>query len=348
MLSRSIRWGVFFALTTSTAMAQSIETLQASAKFYAGTDWAGTFMRLCIPTIPAAERVIPTVNPANYPTSTLPTPPGGTPPRANWYSPPAKIGDNLYFLGTRNHNTFALVTKQGREIILIDGNFEYATEAEIHDGLRFLGLNPKNVKYSIYAHAHADHDGGAHLTEAAIPGVIIVYGEGDWPSVVARTGPHATRHGVANDGTDGQVITLGDVSLQIITMPGHTPGTISFLFSFTDDGKVIKVAYPGGTAISFTNPDPAYYDEYIASARKFAQAAASYGATALMSNHTEFDNAYFKAFTAQSLITDGRTRHLAGDDVPNPFDVGQRRVLNYMAVVELCAMSAKLRATGSL
>jgi len=34
--------------------------------------------------------------------------------------------------------------------------------------------------------------------------------------------------------------------------------------------------------------------------------------------------------------------------VPNPFYVGQRRVMNYMAVVELCGMSAKLRATGSL
>ena len=187
------------------------------------------------------------------------------------------------------------------EIILIDGNFEYATEDEIHKGLRFLGLDPSKVRYSIYAHAHADHDGGAHLTEAAIPGVTIVYGEGDWPSVLARTGPHATRFGPQNDGTDGRVIQVGDVSVQIVTMPGHTPGTLSFLFEFKDGGKPIRVAYPGGTAISFTNPDPAYYDQYIASAQKFARAAAAYGATALMSNHTEFDNAYFKANTAAML-----------------------------------------------
>ena len=152
MFKRSIVWGAIFALTTSTALAQTptVETLVASAKSYAGTDWAGTFTRLCVPTISNANRVVPTVNPALYPSGDLPTPPGGTPPRENWYSPPAQIGDNLYFLGTRNHNTFALVTKKGREIILIDGNFEYATEAEIHDGLRILGLNPKNVKYSIY------------------------------------------------------------------------------------------------------------------------------------------------------------------------------------------------------
>jgi glyoxylase-like metal-dependent hydrolase (beta-lactamase superfamily II) len=130
-------------------------------------------------------------------------------------------------------------------------------------------------------------------------------------------------------------------------MPGHTPGTLSFLFEFMDDGKPIRVAYSGGTAISFTNPDPAFYDQYIASARKFAQAAAAFGATALLSNHTEFDNAYFKAMTAQAL-RNGLADHAAGDDVPNPFVVGQRRVLNYFGVVELCAMSAKLRSTGSL
>lgn len=351
MLKHSISLAALCAMTAgTTVLAQStptIETLQASAKFYAGLDWAGTFTRLCVPTVPAANRATPTVNPADYPTDVLPTPPGGTSPRPNWYSPPAQIGDNFYFLGTRIHSSFALVSKDGREVILIDGNFAYATEAEIHEGLRLLGLNPAKVKYSIYSHAHGDHDGGAHLTEAAIPGATIIYGEGDWPGVLARTVPHATRNGPQNDGTDGRVITVGDVSLKIITMPGHTPGTMSFLFEFLDKGKPVRVAYSGGTAISFTNPDPAFYDQYIASARKFAAAAANFGATALLSNHTEFDNAYFKAMTAEAL-RNGKRDHLAADDTPNPFYVGQRRVLNYFAVVELCAMSAKLRSTGSL
>jgi metallo-beta-lactamase class B len=369
---RSSIWGAIAALIAApvTVPAQvqptpTIEALQASAKAYAGTDWAGTYTRLCIPTISAANQIVPTgVNPALYPSGDLPTPQGGTPPRQNWYSPPAQIGDNLYFLGTRNHSTYALVSRRG-EIILIDGNFEYATEDEIHKGLRFLGLDPSKVRYQVIAHAHADHDGGVHLTERAIPGVTIVYGEGDWPGVLARTGPHATRFGPQNDGTDGRVIRVGDVSLQIITMPGHTPGTLSFLFEFRDGGKPIRVAYPGGTAISFTNSNPAFYDQYIASAQKFARAAAAYGATALMSNHTEFDNAYFRANTAARLrlLNDndrGRGNRHGNDrddvdvpkrylqDVPNPYEVGQREVLNYFAVVELCAKAAKLRATGVL
>src|SRR5688572_26166378 len=117
MLMRSISCGVLSALTMGTALAQSptptIDSLQRSAKFFAGLDWPGTYLRLCIPGDTAATRVLPTLNPANFPTTTLPTPPGGTPPRPNWYSPPAKIGDNLYFLGTRNHNTYALVASTG-------------------------------------------------------------------------------------------------------------------------------------------------------------------------------------------------------------------------------------------
>jgi glyoxylase-like metal-dependent hydrolase (beta-lactamase superfamily II) len=355
--------GLLCALAASTAFGQTIETLQNSAKFYAGLEWPGTYLRLCIPTGSAASRVLPTINPAPFPTPDLPTPPGGTPPQPNWYSPPAKIGDNLYFLGTRDHHTFALVANTG-EIILIDHNFLYATVPEIHDGLRSLGLDLNKVRYVLIAHAHGDHDGGVHLTEAAVPGVTIVYGEGDWPSVLARSGPHATRFGPQNDGTDGRIITVGDVSVHIVTMPGHTPGTLSFLFEYKDKGQTIKAAYVGGTAISFTNPNPAFYDGYIASAVKFAGKAAAFGADALFSNHTEFDMGYFKAHTALAL------RALHGDDkahsnqfydpgrapsrpdgirsdVPNPFFVGQRAVMNYFGVVELCARAAKLRATGS-
>ncbi len=251
MLKRSMVSSVLLALSSGIALAQSTPTvadLLSSAKALADNDWRGVYLSVCIPE--GGTPVIPTVNPANFPTTTLPTPPGGTPPRANWYAPPAKIGDNLYFLGTREHNSYALVSKDG-EIILIDNLFGYATPDEILTGLQKVGLDPYKVRYLLIAHEHGDHDGGAHLIEEAIPGVTIVYGEGAWPSVLNRTGPHATRFGPRNDGTDGRVITVGDVSVKIVTMPGHTPGTLSFLFEFKDKGKPIRVAYPGGTSFPF-------------------------------------------------------------------------------------------------
>jgi metallo-beta-lactamase class B len=102
-----------------------------------------------------------------------------------------------------------------------------------------------------------------------------------------------------------------------------------------DNGRLMRVAYVGGTAIPFNGSD-AYYDGYIASVRKMAKAADDFGATALLSNHSEFDNAYYKAHTAA-----GRK---PGE--PNPFDVGKPAVARYFTVVEECTAAAKLRAAG--
>ena len=82
-----------------------------------------------------------------------------TPDRANWYAPPFKVFDNLYWLGTRQHSSWALQTSAG--IIIIDTNFAWATEPEIIDGLTKLGLKPRDIKYVIISHAHGDHDQGA-------------------------------------------------------------------------------------------------------------------------------------------------------------------------------------------
>ncbi len=136
-------------------------------------------------------------------------------------------------------------------------------------------------------------------------------------------------------GTDGMKISVGDASVQIVTMPGHTPGTLSFVFEVRDNGKPLRVAYVGGTAIPF-NGDAAYYDGYIASSKKVAKAAADYGATALMSNHSEFDDAFFKAHAAPN--------RKAGE--ANPFDVGTAAVARYFTVVQYCATAARIRATG--
>jgi metallo-beta-lactamase class B len=119
-------------------------------------------------------------------------------------------------------------------------------------------------------------------------------------------------------------------------MPGHTPGTLSYLFEVRDHGRPMRIAYVGGTAIPF-NANAEYYDRYIASAKKMAKAAADYGATVVLSNHTEFDDAYFKAHAA-----DDRK-----DGEANPFEVGRDGVARYFAVVDACSTAAKLRASGN-
>lgn len=310
---------------TVAATPTTIEGLQSAAKDAAGLEFPGTFLRLCVPPSPAGGGRGGGRS-------------GGPPARESWYAEPAQIGDNFYFLGERVHSAFALVADTG-EIIVIDALFDYATPDEIVGGLNELGLDPNDIRYVLISHAHGDHDGGARYLQETIPGATIVYGEDDWPAVEARTAPHAVRSGPENDGTDGRVISVGDVSVQIVTMPGHTPGTLSFLFEFRDNGQPIRVAYAGGTAISFTDPDPAYYDEYIASAGKFADAAAAYGAVALMSNHTEFDNSYFKAHSAAARTS---------SDIRNPYVVGAESVADYFDVIRYCATAAKLRSTGEL
>ncbi len=64
-----------------------------------------------------------------------------------------------------------------------------------------------------------------------------------------------------------------------------------------------------------------------------AKAAADFNATALMSNHTEFDNGFFKAHTAAN--------RKPGE--ANPFEVGREAVSRYFTVVEDCTMAARLR-----
>ena len=322
LLSSLIAVVAAIGIATAQTPASTGDTYLSTAKAAAGTDWAGTFLRLCI--VPAAA-------PAGGREAAGRA--GGTPVGETWYAEPAKVADNFYFLGTKIHSAWALVGSQG--IIVIEALFDYAAKDEILDGLKKVGLDPDKVKYVILSHAHGDHDGGARLLQDAIPGVHLIYGAEEWDSIDKlenRPGGKPKRDMI---GDDGMHVSVGDASVRIVTMPGHTPGTLSYLFEVRDNGKPLRVAYVGGTAIPF-NADAAYYDRYLASSKKMAKAAADYGATVLLSNHSEFDDAYFKAHTAA-----GRK---PGE--PNPFEVGADGVARYFTVVQTCATAAKIRAVG--
>jgi metallo-beta-lactamase class B len=302
----------------------TIDGLVSAAKAAAGTDWPGTFTRLCIPPPPGQARGGGA--PARGAAAGTPA----TPPRERWHAEPAKVADNLYFVGTKVHHSWALVGNEG--IILIEALYHYAVADEVTGGFKKLGLDINKVKYAVMSHAHGDHDGGAAYLQDSIPGLRLLYGAPDWDAIdklADRAGGKPKRDMVA---TDGMKVSVGDASIQIVTMPGHTPGTLSYLFEIKDNGKPLRVAYVGGTAIPFDGT-PAYYDQYIASSQKMAKAAADYGATIVLSNHTEFDNGYYKAHTAANRA--------AGES--NPFDVGRDSVSRYFTVVQNCATAAKLR-----
>src|ERR1019366_7530593 len=128
------------------AQTPEIDSHLAAAKAAAGFDFTGTLARICI-----APQTAPTRDVA----------PGPAPDRSTYITEPAKVFDNLYFVGTKIHSSWALTGSEG--IILIDTLYEYASEEAIVGGLRTLGLDPANIKYVIISHAHGDHIGGAKL-----------------------------------------------------------------------------------------------------------------------------------------------------------------------------------------
>src|SRR5260221_9505125 len=260
--------------------------------------------------------------------------PASAPARGTWYAEPAKVFDNLYFVGGKLHSAWALTTRDG--IILFDTIYPYDSEELIVGGMRKLGLDPKNIKYLLVSHAHGDHIGGDEMLQTRYRPRVVMGGP-DWDLVEKYPNRYKTmapkRDIVA---ADGMKVTLGDAAVTIWLTPGHTPGTLSYTFTVLDRGKPLNVAYSGGTAFNFrkNTPDPGIrnFQTYIESQQRFAARAAATGATVLLSNHSEFDNAVDK------------NRMLAGrGDGPHPYELGADPVQRYFKVMQSCARAAQLR-----
>ena len=303
-----------------------IRTALQSAKDASEFEFLGTLARICL--LPQSGGEDTNDKPFGYVAN-----PASAPARNTWYAEPAKVFDNLYFVGGKVHSSWALTTKDG--IILIDTLYPYNSEELIIGGMQKLGLNPKNIKYVLISHAHGDHIGGAEMMQSRY-GARIVMGGPDWDLVEKYPNRYKTmapkRDIVA---TDGMKITLGESTVTIWLTPGHTPGTLSYAFTVLDRGKPVNVAYSGGTAFNFVNntPDPGIknFQTYIDSQRHMAEKAASTGATVLLSNHSEFDNAFNK------------NRMLAGrGNGPHPYEIGADWIQRYFEVMQSCARAAQI------
>jgi metallo-beta-lactamase class B len=300
----------------------SIESHLAAGKNAAGgrdntPDFYGLVTALCVAPLnapPRPDAPAPRVNPR----------------RASTYLEPKKAFDDLYWMGTASRSTWALTTSDG--IILYDTQSVYDAEDVIVGGLKKLGLDPTTVKYVIISHAHENEVGGAKLMQQRY-GARIVMGAGDWDlvdqSVNGFPNGKPQRDMIA---TDGMKITLGDRTVTLYLMPGHTPGTISGIFQVHDHGKPLTVAYSGGTEFNFVNDVP-HFDTYLASERKFAAIAAAAGATIILGNQSQFDGAALKLRT----LADRKPGE------PHPLDVGVEAVARYFKIEDECAQAVRLK-----
>ena len=254
----------------------------------------------------------------------------GVPPRESWYQPPAKVFDNLYFVGTKIHSAWALQTSEG--LIVIDALFDYAVKDSVVEGLRKLGLNPATMKYLIISHGHGDHHGGAKYLQDEF-GPRVLMGAPDWDLVQKNPRDPIPRRDIA--ASDGQKLALGDTTVTLYSTPGHTAGTFSLIIPVKDGGRQHLLATWGGTAVGRNTPAAAV-QQYVDSAVRYRALLSKLGVEGIISNHTDYDSTIAKL---QALAA-----RKPGDR--HPFLTGVESVRRYLTVAEEAGRATLAAVSG--
>lgn len=184
---------------------------------------------------------------------------------------PFKVFDNLYYVGPGFVSVWLIPTNQG--LILIDTAQEPYVDHVIN-GIKKVGFDPKDIKYILLSHGHLDHFGGAARIQE-LSGARVATLEEDW-LLIEAAGKAPGRGGNPPPRTparnmvikEGDVVTLGNTSLKVFKLPGHTPGSPSLEFTVYDQGKPYK-------AFVFGGPGPrngvSGGEQFLASVNRLAQ-----------------------------------------------------------------------------
>ena len=307
----ALSWLFAFSVLAAQNSNDTPEAHIAAAKAAAGDDFQNLLQFQCYGPGPGGQRAAPGARggPRRQ----------GPPDRSTWYAEPVKVFDNLYFFGQSEYSVWAITTSEG--IIVLDTIFDYSVEDEVAGGMKKLGLDPAQIKYAIVSHPHPDHDGGARFLQEHY-GTHVIMSPADWDVLDKRTAGAKPKRDM--EAIDGQKLTLGDTTLTLYILPGHTPGTISTIFPVKDNGTSHVAALWGGVGL---NPDPESVRTYIRSAQRFSGIVKQAGADVILTNHTDWD---------RSKINLPALAHRAPGS-SNPYIVGNAKALNFLKVAEECA-----------
>jgi metallo-beta-lactamase class B len=328
-MSKVPRWfltGSTLALIALTAAlrAQTQDSAQVRqhiemAQKVAGTDWAQAANFFCSTEEQvAAMRILPSATSDDV---------------EGQRAEPMKVFDNLYFVGQKAVTTWALTTSEG--IVLFDSGYPERFEDTLVGGLKKLGLDPARVRYALIAHEHADHFGGARLLQERL-GAHIYMARAAWDSLEPKPGVPPQEGTPKRDlvVTDGQPITVGDTTIVPIAIPGHTAGSLGFIFPVKDGGRTYMAALFGGSILNPQRRFPAStFEQYLKSIQRFADQTKKMKVEVELLNHPIMDGLFEKL--ARLRTRKPGERH--------PLVVGEETYQRFLSVMSHCGQAQLAR-----
>jgi metallo-beta-lactamase class B len=266
-------------------------------------------------------------------------------PRANRPDDPpipaTRIFDNVYAVGNSGTTVYVLRTSAG--LLMIDalgaGDAQATTaqlESQLLPGFQKAGLDPAQVKLILVTHGHADHFGGSAYFQEHY-GAKVYVSAADWNVMEnASAGRGRAGRGPAGPPTpiprhdgdikDGEPIVLGDLRVIPVAIPGHTPGSMGFIFPVTDNGQPHVAALFGGAWLTPQILSDEALQTFERSVLAFKAATMRANVDVLLQNHMLMDPIQQKL--------DGLASRKRGD--PNPFVVGTAEYQKFLDVLEGC------------
>ncbi|KAK2026316.1 Metallo-hydrolase/oxidoreductase, partial [Colletotrichum zoysiae] len=189
---------------------------------------------------------------------------------------PREVFDRLYFIGQSFVSAWAYDTGDG---LVVFDSLDNAAEAEniLIPNLKALGFAGTDIKHLVITHEHFDHYGGARWLQDN-------FHPATYASAAAWESLAAVQNGPLKDKTiaEGDELTVGNVTFKFYETPGHTPGTISAVFSVYDNGVEHKAGFFGG--VGFPSAAAAKAQQ-IASLNRFADLGLEAGVDTVIANH---------------------------------------------------------------
>ena len=256
-------------------------------------------------------------------------------PRANSPNdppiPPTKIFDNVYAIGNSGTTVYVIETSDG--LLMIDSLAANQVETQLLPGFQKLGLDPAKVKVIIMGHGHADHFGGSPYMQEHY-GSKVYISAADWDLMehppAGRGGekkgpaPALPKHDQVI--MEGQPIVLGDVKVMPVAIPGHTPGSMGFIFPVKDHGKTHTAALYGGTILTPAIISDEGLQTYRKSVAHFKEETRKAKVDVELQNHPLMDPIQTKL--------DKLAARKKGE--PNPFVVGPANYQKFLDVMAAC------------